>query len=367
MPLWFTRLAAAFTVIVGPALLIYAAADIGPGSGWIGRNGWPWPSGFQAAAAFGYTLAIGLLGAQYGVLRTLTAAIGCIVLPFATGVLGSVLLFGVTPSSWASAAWVSLFALPTALFQVLVLRNRYSVRFLEILAHVIATGGVMIIMSLFYQRSSQGLFSAWPALLTALPFVALATWRLGPQVPWRFGLSCLLALLPVYTVKTAIDARSEPIAWAATWPVRLYSEYISPAERDAIIKQVTAIRPSVPVRIGEHWYRFERIGFRASVRANNIWRPDRILSVQLDIPVADIDLREIAFRDHVQLNIIAVTDGRPAQTTEWIEKFGTQVAIRDRDLLISVVVPRKSNIDREAVRDKIRRFIENSRVNGRAG
>jgi hypothetical protein len=125
MNLWLTRLAAAIVVIAGPALLLYAAADIYSRYP-LGREGWPFPLSFQLAAAYGYALAIGLVSAQYGIPRTLVAAIGCIIVPILTAIVTMPLMFGLTdarPPASAWVAWMALFALPTALWQVLVLRE----------------------------------------------------------------------------------------------------------------------------------------------------------------------------------------------------------------------------------------------------
>ena len=117
MRLWFTRLAAAIVVIAGPTLLLYVAADIYSRYP-LGREGWPFPLNFQLAAACGYALAIGLVSAQYGALRTLVAVIGCIVVPIFTAIVTIPLMFGLTaggPPTWAWAAWMALFAVPTAM------------------------------------------------------------------------------------------------------------------------------------------------------------------------------------------------------------------------------------------------------------
>lgn len=255
---------------------------------------------------------------------------------------------------------MAVLALPTALFQVSVLRDRYSARFLQILAHLIAASGVVLAAN-WLASEDQQLYSIMPALIVLIPFVALAMRGATPQASWRLVLACILGLLPVYIAKTMLDARTETMERAATWPARVNRDYVSPAERNGLIKRVTTIRPGVPVRIGEHWYRFKRIGFQ-NPRAGVVRSPDRITYLQLDLPAEDLDLREIAPRDHVQLNITLVNEDEAHDVKTRIEKNPTWIAIVERDLLIHIFVSPKLEIDHNVVREKIRRFIQAARV-----
>jgi hypothetical protein len=363
MRLWFTRLAAAIVVVAGPALLIYATADDRPSGLWtwlLGGNGVPWPTNFQAAAAFGYALAIGVVNAQYGLLRTLAAAIGCFVLPILGFPLFLFFNYGTTPWWWPASV-MAVLALPTALFQIWVLRDRHSARFLQVLAHLIAATGLLLAASWLGSDNRQ-LYQMMPALLVLIPFVALAMRGATPQPSWRFALACMLGLLPIYAAKTAFEARAETVERAASWPVRVHREYKRPAEHRELVKKVTTIRPGVPVRIGEHWYRFER--FRSqNPRPNAGRRPDRITWLQIRIPAEDLDLHGISYDDHVQLNIIVDADDEiTRKMIAAIEKSPQYVSLREGDLHIRVVVRRDSPVDHNTVREKIRRFIQKARV-----
>jgi hypothetical protein len=284
--------------------------------------------------------------------------------PIFTAIVTIPLMFGLTaggPPTWAWAAWMALFAVPTALWQVLVLRDRHNARLLQIAAHLTLAGGVFLITDWLFSRD-QRFLSTWPALLAVLPFIALAMRGAVPQAAWRPAVALLLALLPIYAAKTMIDARSETMARAAMWPLRVYSDYISPTERNALVKKVTTIRPGIPIRIGERWYRFERIGLQ-NPRPDPARRPDRISWLQLDIPAEDLDLREIAYREHVQLNIVVDSDNEiTRKMIASIEKNPLYVKLREGDLHIYVVVRRDSPADHNIVREKIRRFIRAARV-----
>lgn len=133
---------------------------------------------------------------------------------------------------------------------------------------------------------------------------------------------------------------------------------------------MTTIRPGIPARIGEYWYRFER------PRVLNAWpppsrvrRPDRITFLQLDIPADDLDLAEMRITsDYVEIDIeTASMFGGNRRSPEDMERGGTYVALSDRDLLVYTLVPRNRDIDRTEARRKLRRFIQNARVEPPAG
>lgn len=182
---------------------------------------------------------------------------------------------------------------------------------------------------------------------------------------WRLASACVLATIPIYFGMTILDIKDGRGAEAALWPARVWSDFISVDDYLALVKAVTTIRPGVPVRIGEDWYRFER------PRVLNAWpppsrvrRPDSITSLQLDIPADDLDLPEMRINsDYVEIDIeTRLMFGHGKRSPEDMEIGGTYVAISDRDLLVYVVVPHNRDIDRTEVRTKLRRFIQNARV-----
>ena len=328
---------------------------------------WSVPFGFYATAACGYMLVIGLLGGHYGIARTLLSAVGCLIVA-AVSILPTIMtLHDFGCHLWKMTPFMALFAVPTAVFQVFALPDRGTSRLLQVVAHI-SVAGASFMVAAYAVGSPCGViglrqphvFSAWPALFALLPFVALAVRVAKPQAAWRLGLALVLAVLPVYAAKTRIDARLEDTQQAVRWPMRVYSDFMSTADHYALWRRVSTIRPGVPVRIGEHWYRFERIGFQNPISTPPMRRPDRILTLQLDVPADDLDLREVVIlAGRVQLNICATTSTRCAPFMT--EPSPKTVIARDRDLSISVVVP-LGEINRDAVRDKIRRFIQKARV-----
>jgi hypothetical protein len=367
MNLGFTRIVAAIAVIAGPALLIYAGSDLGPWSRWPEQLMWSVPFGLYATAAFGHSLAIGLLGGRYGVLRTFVAAAGCLIVAVVSIVPVLVVLHDPGCHLWMATGIMALYAIPTTLFQVFALPDRTVSRWLQAAAHIVAAGASFPLAA-YAVGSPCGVvglrqphvFAAWPALLALLPLAALAVRAARPQLPWRLGVACLLSILPVYSGKAYIDTRERSTREALRWPMRVPSDFISPADHYALFRRVSTIRPGVPVRIGAHWYRFERFGFQNPVATPPVRRPDRILMLQLDVPAEDLDLQELAMKNgHVQLNM-HVTENSKQSTM--IERSKTSVAIRELDLVIFVAATRDREIDRDAIRSKIRRFIQNARL-----
>jgi hypothetical protein len=367
--LWVSRVLAAVIVLIGPVLLVYARSDLGLWSSWAESIFLFVPFAFHAFAAFGYVLAAGVTRADASAVRTAIAAVGCLIIPFAMFVLSLPML--AVGTQLAIGVTFVILALPTAAFQVLVMGRRRPFATLEFLSHPCATGGaflVGLILSLPLQYGhAERIFQSWPILLALTPFVALAVAGATAAPLRRLAFACIAAATPVYAGMTVLDARDGHGAEAALWPVRVWTDFISASERLALFKTVTRIRAGVPVRIGEHWYRFERPGIHYSHTAN-VRRPDRIASVQLDIPAADLDLPEMRIsRDHIQLNISTAPwpsfRGRPEET----ERGGRDVAIADRDLSVYVVAPLGRDVDRAEVRRKLTRFIQNARVEPPAG
>jgi hypothetical protein len=369
--IWVSRILAAITVIIGPALLVYGRSDLGPWTPWSESVLLSIPFAFQAFAAFGYVVATGVTRADASTRRMAIAAAGCLLIPFVTLWLSLPLLFAVGENGNDLAAGISygVLALPTAAFQVLVTRRRIAVSILEFLSHPCTTGGAFLV-SWVLSRSleepiADRIFEEWPILLALTPFVALAIVGATAVPLSRLAWACVLAAIPIYSGMTILDIKDGRGAEAALWPVRVWSDFISTSDYLAQAKAVTTIRPGVPVRIGEYWYRFER------PRVLNAWpppsrvrRPDGITFLQLDIPADDLDLPEMRITsDHVEIDIETPSMfGDSRRSPEDLERGGTYVAVSDRDLLVYILVPHDRDIDRTEVRRKLRRFIQNARV-----
>jgi hypothetical protein len=369
--IWISRVLAAVAVIIGPALLVYGRSDLGPWTPWSENVLLSVPFAFQAFAAFGYVAATGVTRADASTLRTTIAAVGCLLIPFVTLALSLPLLFAVgeSGSDLAVGMYCGLLALPTATFQVLVTRRRIAVSTLEFLLHPCATAGAFLVSWGLSQppgdRIADRIFEGWPILLALAPFVALAILGATAVPLRRLAWACVLAATPIYSGMTILDIKHGRDAEAALWPARVWSDFISVGEHLALVKAVTTIHPGVPVRIGEHWYRFEQPGVQ------NAWpppskarRPDRIVFLQLNIPADDLDLSEMQITSgHVQLNIdTTASPFGSSRSPEELERTGTYVAIADHDLIVYIVVPRNRDIDHTEIRRKLRRFIRNARV-----
>src|SRR5262249_17966985 len=149
----------------------------------------------------------------------------------------------------------------------------------------------------------ERIFQAWPVLLALAPFVALAAAGATAVPLRRLAFGCVVAAIPIYAGMTALHAGDG--AAAALWPVRVWTDFIGTSERLALIRTVTTVRPGIPVRIGEHWYRFEHPGTQNAWPVN-IRRPDRIAYLQLDIPAEDADLSELRnVGDRIQVNFLS--------------------------------------------------------------
>jgi len=371
--IWVSRVLAAVTVIIGPALLVFGRSDLGPWTPWSETVLLSVPFAFHAFAAFGYVVATGVTRSDASALRTTIAAIGCLLIPFVTFALSLPLLFGLGESDsgndLAAGIGCGVLALPTAAFQVLVTRRRIAVSILEFLSHPGTTGGAVLVGWFLSQPSghpiAERIFAGWPILLALTPFVALAVVGATAVPLRRLASACVLAAIPIYFGMTILDIKDGRGAEAVLWPARVWRDFINVDEHLALIRAVTTIHPGVPVRIGEYWYRFEHPSIEnAWPPPSNVRRPDRIVFLQLDIPADDLDLPEMRITgDHVQLNIATASlpFGDSTRSPEVLERGG-YVAIADRDLIVHVVAPRNRDIDRTAVREKLRRFIRNARV-----
>lgn len=371
--IWVSRVLAAVTVIVGPALLVFGRSDLGPWTPWSETVLLSVPFAFHAFAAFGYVVATGVTRADASALRATVAAIGCLLIPFVTFALSLPLLFALGESgsgnNLAAGIGFGVLALPTAAFQVLVTRRKIAVSILEFLSHPGTTGGAVLVSWFLSQPPgepiAERIFAGWPILLVLTPFVALAVVGASAVPLRRLASACVLAAIPIYFGMTIFDIKDGRGAEAALWPARVWRDFISVDQHLALIKAVTTIHPGVPVRIGEYWYRFEHPGVEnAWPPPSNVRRPDRIIFLQLDIPADDLDLPEMRITgDHVQLNIAmaSLPFGNGTRSPEELERGG-YVAIADRDLIVYVVAPRNRDIDRTEVREKLRRFIRNARA-----
>jgi hypothetical protein len=371
--IWASRVLAAVTVIIGPALLVFGRSDLGPWTPWSETVLLSVPFAFHAFAAFGYVVATGVTRADASVLRATVAAIGCLLIPFVTFALSLPLLFALGESgsgnNLAAGIAFGVLALPTAAFQVLVTPRKIAVSILAFLSHPGTTGGAVLVSWFRSQPPgepiAERIFAGWPILLVLTPFVALAVVGASAVPLRRLASACVLAAIPIYFGMTILDIKDGRGAEAALWPARVWRDFISVDQHLALIKAVTTIHPGVPVRIGEYWYRFEHPGVEnAWPPPSSVRRPDRIIFLQLDIPADDLDLPEMRITgDHVQLNIAmaSLPFGNGTRSPGELERGG-YVALADRDLIVYVVAPRNRDIDRTEVREKLRRFIRNARA-----
>ncbi len=178
--IWASRIIAAFTVIVGPALLLFGRSDLGP---WTSRPEeilLSIPFGFQAFAAFGYVVATGVTRADTSIPRTIIAALGCLIIPFVTLEMSLGLLFAVGEFGSDVVAYMAfgVLALPTAAFQVLSTGRGAAIGSLEVLAHLCAAVGSLLISRVLSLKLGDyvagRILGDWPILLALAPFVALA-------------------------------------------------------------------------------------------------------------------------------------------------------------------------------------------------
>lgn len=234
--IWVSRVLAAATVLIGPALLVYARSDLGPWSSQAKLLVLSVPFAFHAVAAFGYVVATGVTRADASGVRTVIAAIGCLLIPFATLALAAPLLLFRSAQGIDLALGVvyGVLALPTAAFQVLVMGRTRPFAVLEFLSHPCATVGSFLVGSLLpplKHLDGERIFEAWPILLALTPFVALAVARTTAVPLWRLACACVAAAIPIYAGMMVLDARDGHGANAALWPVRVWTDFIGTRER----------------------------------------------------------------------------------------------------------------------------------------
>jgi hypothetical protein len=364
--IWASRLAAAVLVLAGPVLFVYGRSDIGPWSSIRENLLWSVPWAFFASAAAGYAVVKGLLGKTPALPRTLLAILCVFVaLPILFGIFLPLLFgLGVACNVWAAAVILPLMTAPAAALQVFILRSRTSRPVIEFFAYLAVSCGAILLGAAFVPGARCGdlpnyqidMFQSWPILFATIPLAILAMREAAPVSAGRLILAAALALSPLYLTKAALDLHRTGNWNAALWPANVWTDFIGAHERNALFKKVTTIYPGVPVRIGEHWYQFQNIGFQNPMRGNER-RPDRINAIQLDIPADDLDLRDLIITgQHIQLNIGTLHPGQSVTDSP------STVQTAFTDLTISVVLPRGREIDREDVRRKLLRFMQNAQV-----
>lgn len=363
-----SRLAAAAITLAGPMVLLAAHSDRGP---WLKGHeplAFSLIAGFPLAFSVCSSLAIGVASPATSLARVLSCAIGAAAVFVLCALAAVPMMYGLAESRpCAGVAFSLLLAVviaPAAAFQVWFLPVP-GYRPWQFITLLLGAGSVAIASLSSGDVCSDvplipaKIWEAWPAILAALPAAGLVAIAARPVRPARAILLFLLAVLPFYVVKASYDGARYNVRTALTWPMRVWTDFIGWPERNALIQRVTARHDGAPVRIGEHWYRFTRVAlwnpFTATVR-----RPDRVVAVQVAIPVEDIDLQEarLGKQASIELHITPVKNaprGVPSVND-------LTIATTDEDLAISIVAPRGREIDRQAVRDKIRRFIQASRV-----
>ena len=224
----------------------------------------------------------------------------------------------------------------------------------EVPAHLaVAVLGSLLLSFAQPPFQDHRLYHGFLALIATLPFVASVTYRTWGRAPRSHGMIAIaVTVLPIYLLKAWSDhlaARSNVLAW----PLRIAQEYMPKQERLDLYARVTKIRKGEPVRIGEKRYTFERFTV-SSVHAKH-WRPDRITSLQIDIPAEDLGLHpSLGSPPHrVQLNISA----RPFP-------YALYLTTKFEDLEIGIVVNRRD--DRwpadDAIREKVVTFMASRRA-----
>src|SRR5262249_42645348 len=244
--IWVSRALAAAIVLIGPALLAFARSDLGPWSSRPEQIFLAAPFALQAFGAFGYVVAAVVTRADVSATRTVIAAMGCLLIPYATMALASPLLafLSVQGTKLALAAALAVLALPTAVFQVLTMGRKRPLAKLEFLSHPYATSGPFLfdsMLPLLEHGGGERIFQAWPVLLALAPFVALAAAGATAVPLRRLAFGCVVAAIPIYAGMTALHAGDG--AAAALWPVRVWTDFIGTSERLALIRTVTTVRP----------------------------------------------------------------------------------------------------------------------------
>ena len=205
--IWVSRVLAAVTVIVGPALLVFGRSDLGRGRRGRRPSSCPFRSHFTPLRP-SVMSCYGVTRADASALRATVAAIGCLLIPFVTFALSLPLLFALGESgsgnNLAAGIGFGVLALPTAAFQVLVTRRKIAVSILEFLSHPGTTGGAVLVSWFLSQPpgepTAERIFAGWPILLVLTPFVALAVVGASAVPLRRLASACVLAAIPIYSV-----------------------------------------------------------------------------------------------------------------------------------------------------------------------
>lgn len=365
-PAILTRLVALVILVTGPALVLLADSDRGPWDG--GLFVYSLVPGFPLVALFCSALAFGLALPTTSIARQIAVALGAPAVLLICGFAALPILYGLGESSEFcsgphSSIILAALILPAAAFQVWHLPVRDH-RLWQFLALVTTSTG-MLFAALAQQdicttspQVPARIWEHWPAILALIPAALLASKTAMPAAPSRMAALLLVAILPFYGIKAYYDLSQRGVGQALAWPVRVWQEFVGWPERDALIEKATVFRPGIPIRIGQHWYQFGKVGLW-NAHPLPVRKPDRVGSVQVDVPADDVGLSGIAVRDGwVQLHIAVARDANsPDQLDD-----GSYLRLSDEDLLVSVLVPRGRTLDRNAAQSELRRFIRAARV-----
>lgn len=365
------RLAAGFITLAGPALVLTAHSDRGPWANeTLESTVFSLMSGLPLAFVFGSTLALGIAAPATSILRLLQLSSGTVTVLIISGAAAFPVMYGLGESRTcfgvSFALLLTVVTIPAAAIQVWS-QPVPDHRAWQFSSLILGAGGAVIIAA---ASSSSGfcagpptipskVWESWPAILALFPTAALVMKAARPVHPLRAALLLLLATLPFYTAKAVFDSRQRDGLQVVVWPARVVAEFISWSERSAVIKDVTSLRLGRPIRIGEHWYQFNRVGLWNPFVGMKRW-PNRVVGAQIDIPVEDIELPEARIGNSrwIQLNI----DSGPNALRNAAAHNELYITAADEDLSIKIISPRDRELDRNAVREKLRRFIQSART-----
>jgi hypothetical protein len=353
-----SALAAAAVVFAAPALLLYAHSDVGGWSGFLERLITSAPVAFSAAA-FAYVVILGVTGNECW-LRVAVAGLLCLCLPFGTVYLAQGLLFGLGESDAGPIIYgivVAVLSLPTAIAHVAVLSKR-KWRILEFLAYP-ATAILALAIPPVGQSSwfvDATLFALWPKTFAATPFALLAAFTAAGASLRPIALAGVIALVPLYALKAAIDWQGGHGWRAAIWPARVQTEFIGAQDRFAATNQAyRAIAAGEPVCIGAHRYRFKSAK-NMGQGPSTLRTPGCLTFVHIDVSAEALDIAAVANGD---VRVIIGVSRSPQQ------RATNPLAINEGDLIVSMLLPRGSSArseQHELLRDKLRQYIRSAQL-----
>lgn len=301
----------------GPTLFIYARSDLGHWSPQVEQWLLSVPFGFFAIAASSFAIAVGLLGSRpASLIRVIAAVIGTLTFPYLTAAFSIPLLFGIGEGSCSLPELIVVFTVllaPTAIFQVAMLGKKGR-RAAEFIIHVLVISGALTAIAVFIPHGScfditsqDGIFQAWPLLLSLAPYGVVSFLEAKSTSFARLAAALFLSIVPFYAMMTMYELSEGHGINALKWPQRIVTDFVGSQERYRLIRELSSVRPNTPIRIGEHWYSFQHVQFR-NVGVARTRRPDRIELLHIDIPVDDIDPAvRPAFGENIPLTIVAVS------------------------------------------------------------